>query len=57
MDDKYRSRKYAIAVTSMLGIHVALFSGFIGGSEYITGLGLIIGLYGASNIGEKYAGR
>ena len=53
MDAKYRSRKYSLAVAAMFGIHAGLFTQFIGGSEYIAGLGLVLGLYGASNVMDK----
>ena len=51
--ERYRSRKYALAVASMFGLHLALFTQHIDGGEYVTGLGLILGLYGASNVMEQ----
>lgn len=53
MNDKYRSRKYALAVISMFGLHTALFTNYIGGSEYIAGLSLVLGLYATANVMDK----
>lgn len=54
MDNKFSSRKFAIAVAILYALTTALFTGFISGGEYITGITLILGLYGASNVAEKF---
>lgn len=53
MDDKFRSRKYALAVSSLFAITAGLFTGFITGGEYIAGITSILGMYGAANVWDK----
>jgi len=47
-------RKFAIAMLFSISTIVALFTGFLGGGEFITAMGLILGLYGAANVSQRY---
>lgn len=53
-ESKYRSRKFGLAIASFIVSSVGLFSGHLAGGEFVSLVGLILGLYGASNVGEKY---
>lgn len=53
MDDRYRSRKFALATSAFLVSSVALFMGHIGGGEFVAAVTVVLGLYNASNIMEK----
>ena len=53
MDDKFRSRKYAIASASLFAVTSGLFTGYISGGEFIAGITLILGLYGVANVVQK----
>ena len=55
MDDRYRSRKFALAVASLLISAAALFSKHIASGEWIAAITIVLGLYGASNVLEKSA--
>lgn len=54
-DDRYRSRKFRLAVGCLLISAIALFTGFVTGAEWVTVVSLVIGLYGASNVGQVFA--
>lgn len=54
IDNKFNSRKFALAIAILHVITAALFTNFISGGEFITGITLILGLYGASNVAEKF---
>lgn len=49
VETKWRSRKWILACASFVMLNVALFTGYIDGSLYITGLTLITGLYNGAN--------
>ena len=53
MDDKFRSRKFALAVFFSVSGVMALFLGKISGGEFIGLAGVVLGLYGAANVMEK----
>lgn len=53
MDDKYRSRKFALALTALLVASAALLMGNMSGAEYSACIAFILGLYGAANVMEK----
>jgi hypothetical protein len=53
MDEKYRSRKFGLAVTFSLVSIIALFSGDLSGGEFVASITVILGLYGAANIMDK----
>lgn len=53
MDDRYRSRKWRLAVGLSVGVHIALFAGFIEGDHYVILVGGILGLYQYANVTEK----
>ena len=50
MDDRYRSRKFMLAAAFTISSIVAVFTAVISGGEYLGAMGLILGLYGASNV-------
>jgi len=53
MDDKYRSRKFALATSSLLMAGVGMYMGFISGGEFVAAISAILGLYGAANVMDK----
>lgn len=46
-------RKFALAMLFSISTIVGLFTGFLGGGEFIAAMGLILGLYGAANIAQR----
>ena len=50
MSDKYRSRKFILAVFFSLASTVGLYFGHITDSNYVMIIGLVLGLYGGSNL-------
>lgn len=54
MDTTYRSRKFILATIFTITTVIALFIGKISGGEFIGAMATILGLYGASNIGDEY---
>lgn len=53
MNDKYTSRKFLIAVFFSLASTVGLYFGHITDSNYVVIVGLVLGLYGGSNVMAK----
>lgn len=52
MDRIYRNRKFSLAVVfTAVGV-VALFTGYMGGGEFIGLSATVLGLYGAANLLE-----
>jgi len=49
---KYRSRKFGIAVFFTITTTIALFTGHLSGGEFISAVGLILGLYSAADVME-----
>lgn len=54
-DDKYRSRKFRITCVLIAVASLALFLDKLSGSEFVTLATFILGIYGAANVGEKWA--
>ena len=52
-DQKYRSRKFGLAVFAMLASTVGLFMGHLDGNAWYLSIGVILGLYSAANVMEK----
>ena len=52
MNDKFRSRKFGLAVACLGLSFLALGLGWVEGSSWVPLVGLILGLYGAANVGE-----
>ena len=52
-DDRFRSRKFALAATSLVCSAVGLFMGMLDGNAWFLSVGVILGLYGAANVAEK----
>lgn len=53
LDDKYRSRKLALAVYfSVIGT-IALFTDKVSGDQFVFLAGVVLGMYGAANVMEK----
>ena len=50
MDDRYRSRKYTLAVFFAMTNTTALFTGFLDDAQYVMSQAIILGLYGAANV-------
>lgn len=48
-----KSRKFWLAAAAMAAATVALFTGFLGGAEWITAVSILTAFYGASNVIEK----
>ena len=57
MDEKFRSRKFLLALMSLITGIGALFSSLFTGSEFIALVGVVLGLYGGANVGQAYANR
>lgn len=51
----YRQRKYTLALMFTFSLIVGLFTGIIDGSVFIGGMGLVLGLYNAGNVGQTWA--
>lgn len=51
--EKFFSRKFIISMISIIVSAVALFCGFLTGTEWITAQTIVFGLYGTSNIATK----
>lgn len=49
-DEKYRSRKFLLAVFFAVTGTLALFVGKIDGAVWVSMVGLVLGLYGAANV-------
>jgi hypothetical protein len=47
------SRKYALASASIFAITAGLFTGFLTGGEFLTGITLVLGMYQTANVMEK----
>lgn len=50
---KYRSRKFLLAAFFTLAGTAALYLGKLSGGEWISLAGLIVGLYGASDVADQ----
>lgn len=50
---KYRSRKFLLAAFFTGTGMIALFTGHLTGGEWISLAGLIVGLYGASDVADQ----
>lgn len=53
MNSRYASRKFLIALTTLIVAHVGLFTSTISGSEWLSAVTLILGIYGAANVGQR----
>jgi len=53
MDDRFRSRKFALTVSALIMASIFLYIGKIAGSEWVTITIFILGLYGTANVMEK----
>ncbi len=51
-DSKFRSRKFQIACFCIGISAISLFSGYLTGAEWLTAVGLVLGLYGGANVAE-----
>ena len=49
-DSKFRSRKFILAFAALVVSGYALIGGIIDGNAWFLCLGVILGLYGASNV-------
>ena len=56
MNDRYTSRKFILAVFFSLASTVGLYFGHITDSNYVIIVGLVLGLYGGSNVMAKSKG-
>jgi len=56
MDEKYRSRKFYLAVFFALMATVGLFTGHLEGGAYVGVVTSVLMLYGAANVAEKRNG-
>lgn len=50
----YASRKFMLALIAIGASIAGLITGKIGGGEWVAAITVILGLYGAANVGEKY---
>lgn len=53
METKYSCRRFILAVFFSIVSSCALFAGFIGGSEFCSLAGLVLGIYGAADVTHK----
>lgn len=54
MDQKFRSRKFLLAMFFSVSIVIMTFTGSISGGTFLAAMGVILGLYNAANSGIKY---
>lgn len=52
-DDGYKSRKFLLASFASIIASIALFTIDFSGTTWVTAQSIILGLYGAANVGEK----
>lgn len=52
-DTRYRSRKFILAAFASIISSIALFSIDFSGTTWVSAQSIILGLYGASNVGNK----
>lgn len=52
-ETKWRSRKFILALITLIVLSVSLFTGLIAGGDFNIGAGLVLGLYGAANTATK----
>lgn len=50
IDDRYRSRKYSLAMFFAIANTIAIFFGFMSDVQYVMGQIGILGMYGAANV-------
>lgn len=50
-------RKYSIAAAALLFATLLCAIGKVSGGEYVTAVGLVLGLFGAGNVGERITER
>lgn len=55
LKEKFLSRKFIMGAVSLAALLTFLPTGLLTGGEFLTGLGLVLGLYGTSNVGTKIA--
>ncbi len=48
--ERFKSRKFALAVAIQLTSIIALFTGHLGGGEFIGVSATVLGLYGGANV-------
>lgn len=53
----FAQRKFSLAIFFSLVITIALFTGYMDGETFSVSLGIILGLYGAGNIGQRWVDR
>ncbi len=57
-DEKVKGKRKFVVALLALGMSFALaLVGILAGSEWVTAIGLILGLYGAANVGEHFSGK
>ena len=49
-----RQRKFSLALIFSFVTSVALFMDKLSGSEYVSAITLILGLYGLANVGQRF---
>ena len=52
-ENKYRSRKFLLAVFAMAVSAYALIGGIIDGNAWFMSIGAVLGLYGGTSVWEK----
>ena len=53
----FTQRKFSLALMFTISLIVALFSGFVDGGVFVAGMGTILGLYAAANIGQRWTDK
>jgi len=53
--DRYTSRKFYLAVASILISTAGLFAGVLSGKEFVDIITMILMFYGASNVASQFA--
>jgi len=49
----YGRRKFTIALLALIMTFVLAFCGIVSGGNWVTAVGLIVGLYGGAEMGEE----
>lgn len=53
IDEKYRSRKFLLALLASIVSSIALFTIDFSGATWVSAQSIILGLYGAANVTNK----
>jgi len=56
-DEKVKGkRKFTVALLALVMSFVLALAGILAGEQWVVAVGLVVGLYGAANVGEHRSG-